>query len=222
MPCPYCLSSENVTRHGYSNNCRRVIMEDRPGVILGYRYKCGTCNVTANCRPPNGGKRKRAGNANDANEEEQTEEEKCFGSFHGYDPRVLDLLPLSIRATFPLLITSRSAIQKTIVNKLVDDMVHGKGVKPCREFLKQSHFERFTENVLIYLDEYKDAQRRLTSGNSLIFSATVRSYLGQPPEFGCFDDSQKYGGYVPSEHYLESLFEIWMSKRTVLKVEASD
>lgn len=254
LPCPYCKSSAHVTRNGFSNYCRRIILKDRVGRLLGYRYKCSHCATFA--KEPSAkkrgrqsqvariskGKRKNMDDRESHSEVEADDDddeyhfydpekeeaaldglEQVAGSFHGYDPRVIELLPLTDRVAFPFMVTSKLVILTTIIESAMDNLIHGKGVTPTQDAIKQEHFLRYTERELFYYDMFLKTQERIAKGTLVNGNATLRSsdiefYLSPPEDFGTFNELSGYCGHVPSVHYLESAVTKYMTQCMVYQV----
>ncbi|KAI9104874.1 hypothetical protein DFS34DRAFT_663858 [Phlyctochytrium arcticum] len=184
-PCLYCPKTSTVTRDGFSRTLRRVIMEDRIGYLLSYRYECSDCSKL------------KAG----------TKTTTLHGTFHGYDLKVIDLLNAVVTASFPIVITQRNAILKRILHLLRDDIVHGKGVKACREHLIQAHTERFTTLLLIYVSRLHTARQNFLQAGKAQLLPRVKVELGRTYlDFGAFYDEHRYKGFIPSEHYLSTVY----------------
>ncbi|CBJ26286.1 expressed unknown protein [Ectocarpus siliculosus] len=99
-----------------------------------------------------------------------------------------------------------------MVDRLADDLVHGKGFSAAAKNICQAHTTKFMVDQLKYTSLVNS--RRTSSG---IFRS---ANLAKTPErFGSFDDSTKYGGAVPSEHYLRDVWRLYFSKLPVLEVD---
>lgn len=180
-------------------------MEDRTGLLLGCRYNCVTC-ATAKVAAKLG------------LDEEEATTNTVFGSFSNYHPAVIQNLDSFVRLSFPLLISARSAILMSVVNRMTDDLIHGKGLKACCEWLQQAHFERYDTLRAVYLSKFSWARNQVTTGQQRLASESVNKLKDAPLSFGSFEDNDGYGGYIPSEHYLESVFTKFMTERTIFQV----
>eukprot|EP00903_Cladosiphon_okamuranus_P005395 g5383.t1 len=91
------------------------------------------------------------------------------------------------------------------------DVAYIMGFRVALVMLLQAHTTKFTVDQLKYTSLVNS--RRTSSG---IFRS---DNLAKTPErFGNFDDSTKYGGAVPSEHYLRDVWRLYFSKLHVLEV----
>lgn len=81
--------------------------------------------------------------------------------------------------------------------------------------LLQAHTTKFMVDQLKYTSLVNT--RRNSSG---IFRSA--NLAATPEKFGSFDDSTKYGGAVPSEHYLRDVWRLHFSKLPVLEVDGVD
>ncbi|CAB1107944.1 unnamed protein product [Ectocarpus sp. CCAP 1310/34] len=143
------------------------------------------------------------------------EAEKRKTSFNAWDAGCLRRLPEYISKEFPFLLTERSGIEICMVGRLADDLVRGKGFSAAAKNILQAHTTKFMVDQLKYTSLVNT--RRTSSG---IFRS---ANLAKTPErFGSFDDSTKYGGAVPSEHYLRDVRRFYFSKLPVLEVDSVD
>ena len=205
VPCPNCGIDTHVKSEGWNQNARIGILQDNCCRIISFRYKCTVCEEDARTLK--------------LQNKERNCTAKIFGSFSALDERVLKLLPTFIQKSFPFIVTARSAIDIKLADKLADDLMHGKGFKASHEFIQQSHLNHFHlmehqyySHVAYYKQKY---------GHQATLSSRSSSLLN-PKTFGVFNDAQGYNGHVPSEHYLESIWQIWFSKIHVLKSAKED
>ncbi|CAB1111194.1 unnamed protein product [Ectocarpus sp. CCAP 1310/34] len=105
IPCSRC--GKRGSPDGWNpKGPRRVFMEEDVGYIIGFRYKCERCveyNGTVE------------------------ESEQRPTSFNAWDVGCLDRLPDYVSKEFPFILTHRSGIDIRLVDRLTDDLVHGKG-----------------------------------------------------------------------------------------------
>ncbi|CAB1101837.1 unnamed protein product [Ectocarpus sp. CCAP 1310/34] len=164
-------------------------MEEDVGYIIGFRYKCERCveyNGTV----------------------EESEQRRT--SFNAWDVGCLDRLPDYVSKEFLFILTHRSGIDIRLVDRLADDLVHGKGFSAAAKYIRQAHTTKFMVYQLKYVS-LADARR--SSRVSLFGAAPV------PEKFGIFDDTEKYCGAVPSDHYLRDVWRTYFSELPVLEVE---
>ncbi|CAN0551098.1 unnamed protein product, partial [Ectocarpus sp. 12 AP-2014] len=188
IPCPRC--GKRGSPDGWNpKGPRRVFMEEDVGYIIGFRYKCERCveyNGTV----------------------EESEEGPT--SFNAWDVGCLDRLPDYVSKEFPFILTHRSGIDIRLVDRLADDLVHGKDFSAAAKYIRQAHTTKFMVNQLKYVS-LADARR--SSRVSLFGAAPV------PEKFGSFDDTEKYSGAVPSDYYLRDVWRTYFSELPVLEVE---
>jgi len=199
LPCPNCKTDTNVTSEGWNPNCRSAIIQDQCCRILSFRYKCTLCSENA---------RKNKGDTRDG--------KKTYATFNGYDEKVLNLLPSHIKDSFPFIITARSGIHISLLDKLADDLMHGKGFNATAKYIAQSHLTHFHQYEHIYyshVSEYRKLYLDL-SGQKTITNRSI--ILESPPPFGTFEDLNSYSGHYPSEHFLETAWNIYFSFRAVM------
>ncbi|CAB1114336.1 unnamed protein product [Ectocarpus sp. CCAP 1310/34] len=193
VPCPGC-GGKGAPDGWNPKGPRRVFMEHDVAYVMGFRYKC------AKCAEFNEGKQ---------------EAEKRKTSFNAWDAGCLRRLPEYMSKEFHFLLTKRSGIEICMVDRLADDLVHGKGFSAAAKNIRQAHTTKFMVDQLKYTSLVNT--RRTSSG---IFRSANLAKI--PERFGSFDDSTKYGGAVPSEHYLRDVWRLYFSKLPVLEVDSVD
>ena len=77
---------------------------------------------------------------------------KINHTFNAWDSDVLSQLPEYIRHAFPFLLTARSGIMLSMLDRFCDDMVHGIGFTSAREAIQQAHLARFYKLQVQYYD----------------------------------------------------------------------
>ncbi|CAN0304204.1 unnamed protein product [Ectocarpus sp. 6 AP-2014] len=189
VPCPGC-GGKGAPDGWNPKGPRRVFMEHDVAYIMGFRYKCAKC-AEFNKGKQEAGKRKT--------------------SFNAWDAGCLRRLPEYISKEFPSLLTKRSGIEIRMVDRLADDLVHGKDFSAAAKNICQAHTTKFMVDQLKCTSLVNS--RRTSSG---IFRS---ANLAKTPERFGFDDSTKYGGVVPSEHYLRDVWRLYFSKLPVLEVD---
>ncbi|KAF9065307.1 hypothetical protein BDP27DRAFT_1424992 [Rhodocollybia butyracea] len=124
----------------------------------------------------------------------------CGTSYQGSDLHVLAQLPRWIQQAFPAFLTSRSAVDKLVIDLM----------KPC--FAGRFGPEPFSK-MLLELQALQHSRRELT------YLAAARHYglfgRAQVPEFPKFGDPMKYAGSVPSVRYIKS---IWTDYHSGIKI----
>lgn len=72
----------------------------------------------------------------------KTEAEKRATSFNAWDAGCLRRLPDYVSKEFPFLLTKRSGIEIRMVDRLADDLVHGKGFSASAQYISQVNLQR--------------------------------------------------------------------------------
>ncbi|CAM9826043.1 unnamed protein product, partial [Ectocarpus sp. 4 AP-2014] len=193
VPCPRC-GGKGAPDGWNPKGPRRVFMEHDVAYVMGFRYKCAKC---VEC---NKGK---------------TEAEKRATSFNAWDAGCLRRLPDYVSKEFPFLLTKRSGIEIRMVDRLADDLVHGKGFSASAQYIRQAYTTKFMVDQLKYTS-LVNARR---SGSSILRSVNLAA---TPEKFGSFDDSTKYCGAVLTEHFLRDVWHVYFSKLPVLEVDGVD
>ncbi|CAB1107149.1 unnamed protein product [Ectocarpus sp. CCAP 1310/34] len=109
------------------------------------------------------------------------ESEQRPTSFNAWDVGCLDRLPDYVSKDFPFILTHRSGIDIRL-DRLADDLVHGKGFSAAAKHIRQAHTTKFMVYQLKYVS-LADARR--SSRVSLFGAAPVLE------KFGSFDDTEK-------------------------------
>lgn len=175
LPCPGC--QKPLTRHGKVERPRRVIGLEEAYYLMGVRYKC------SNCRPP----------ARNGKPQPQST------TFHSWDSRILDSLPVRLSSMFPAYLTSRSGLDKTAFRVLRATLGNGMGTKPFSDMLSNLHHRRHDENHLIY----NEAIHAGPGGRGMGMWAPNTVF----PPFRDFSDKKGYFGFIPSSGWLRDLYD---------------
>ncbi|CAN0542957.1 unnamed protein product, partial [Laminaria digitata] len=93
---------------------RRGFMEHDVAYTIGFRYTCDGC-VTHNTTAKNS--------------------EKRAASFNPWDSACLERLPEYVSKEFPFILTHRSGIDIRLVDRLADDLVHGKSFAAAAKYI---------------------------------------------------------------------------------------
>eukprot|EP00752_Nemacystus_decipiens_P018513 g16598.t1 len=91
---------------GWNTEPRRVFLDDDVCYLIGFRYEC-----------------KKFTNEN----KEKDEDERTTQTFDAWDPAVLARMDDFVSQEFPFVLTKKAAISKSIVDRLADDLLEGKG-----------------------------------------------------------------------------------------------
>ncbi|CAB1096635.1 unnamed protein product [Ectocarpus sp. CCAP 1310/34] len=114
---PKCATMQNTSDGWNPKGPRRVFMEEDVGYIIGFRYKCERC-VEYNGIVE--------------------ESEQSPTSFNAWDVGCLDRLPDYVSKEFPFILTHRSGIDIRLVDRLADDLAHGKGFSAAAKYIRQT------------------------------------------------------------------------------------
>ncbi|KAJ3251609.1 hypothetical protein HDU77_005788, partial [Chytriomyces hyalinus] len=198
--CPDCKSNK-VRAHAYI--WRDAIDEHDNVRVLGRRYICIECSAKVKLLRA---KKKANGAATPFSSEQRDpnniEAPAVDGTFQCWDKDVLMALPSYVQSEFPYLFTHRSGIAKTTVACIVDDVLNGKGFKSSREAIEQRFLSRFKElerSFIAHREHHYEHQKNA--------AFRVSNQLPSDPKpLGVFSDPKKYGGFVPSEDYVVSVF----------------
>ncbi|KAJ3072989.1 hypothetical protein HK102_006128, partial [Quaeritorhiza haematococci] len=252
-PCPTCSRlkrDHRITRDSWSRP-RRAILDDTCCYIVCYRYRCDTCTAlsksgshtqpeedddastpssseteqdptshshTPTPEPATGQKRKRTTVA---------PKRKPPLTFYTWDEFFLSQQPSIVQNVFPFILTTRSAILKSMVERMTRDVKKGKGVAASHEGIYQAHYRKFKEaeeqyeRSISFFREYGGIGKSGEDGGeggeegrtTEALSADegdveqMKQMLLNPEPFGKFDDTDGWNGFVPSEHYLETVIK---------------
>lgn len=127
-------------------------------------------------------------------------------SFSSWDAGVLEQLPLYVQESFPFVLTRKSAIHEDVVAEITDNLLHGKGFAASRAALEQAHLKEFHAKELKYY-------------SMLVWRKQNVLLHTEAKDFGSFGDRDGYNGFIPSEHYLSSVWCDVMQKRPVAKLD---
>ena len=128
-------------------------------------------------------------------------------SFQSWDTELSGSTTAVFAGKFPFVLTRRSAIHVDLIAELTDNLMHAKEFAASREALAQMHMQKFHDAELKYYDVMCWQKE-----NELVPTAT-------PKKFGCFDDPDGYNGFIPSEHFLTTVWMEWMQERRVAKLD---
>ncbi|CAN0457299.1 unnamed protein product, partial [Scytosiphon promiscuus] len=150
------------------------------------RYICN------NCRADNKGK-----SADDPS--------RCTASFNAWDAGVLTRMDDYVAKEFPFIVTRVNTISKSLVHRLGDDLVAGKGFSATANFIRQAYMTTYINQHRKYVALANLRQRR----REALFPGVDN---GDFPAFGEFEDRLGFNGSFPSEHYLRDIWHKWFSE----------
>lgn len=93
-----------------------------------------------------------------------------------------------------------------VLEEITDNLVHAKGFTASRAALEQAHQKEFHARELKYYSML------VWRKQNALLQTTVR-------DFGSFDDPDGYNGFVPSIHFLSSVWCDAMQNRPVAKLD---
>lgn len=113
---------------------------------------------------------------------------------------------------FPFVLTKKSGLAKSIVSRMADDLLHGKGFSATSKFLKQAYMNTYMKLLRGYVSL---VNRR---------NANVQGMMGgqegerEMPVFGDFGDRHGFNGTYPSDNYLRSIWHKWFYEIPIMQV----
>ena len=107
-----------------------------------------------------------------------------------------------------LVLTRKPAIHADVLEEITDNFVHAKGFAASRTASEQAHLKEF------YAGELKYYSMLLWRKQNVLLQpiTAVR-------DFGSFSDPDGNNGFLPSEHYLSSVWCDGMQNRPVAKLD---
>ncbi|KAL0566774.1 hypothetical protein V5O48_015230 [Marasmius crinis-equi] len=124
----------------------------------------------------------------------------CGTSYQGTDPQILAQLPRWVQEAFPAYLTSRSAVDKLVIDQMKACFAGRFGPDPFSKMLHEIQMLEHSRRELMYLS-----------------AAATYSLSGptQVPPFPQFDDRTTYAGSSPSLHYIKT---IWSEYHRMVKL----
>ena len=116
--------------------------------------------------------------------------------FRPWDVKALALMPDYIQQQFPFFLTNDLGIEKAIIHRLSNDILHGVGFLTTEKILKEGHMKNYKAKYLIYESFCNQLQQNRERS---IFAGG--SKLHKP--FGDFSDKDGYAGFACSDNYLK-------------------
>jgi len=111
---------------------------------------------------------------------------------------------------FPFIVTRVNAISKSLVHRLGDDLVAGKGFSATAKFIRQAYMTTYIHRHRTYVALANLRRQRR--------EALLGVDNGDSPAFGEFEDRLGFNGSFPSEHYLRDIWHKWFSEIPVVRV----
>ncbi|KAL0567504.1 hypothetical protein V5O48_014489 [Marasmius crinis-equi] len=124
----------------------------------------------------------------------------CGTSYQGYDPQILDQLPRFVQEAFPAYLTTRSVVDRLVIDQMKACFAGRFGPEPFSRMLREVQMLQHSRCELMYL----------SAASSYGLSGTK-----QVPPFPSFNDQAKYAGTTPSLWYLKC---IWTDYHAAIKI----
>ena len=190
MPCcPNCKTNHQVGPHGFRlNHFGRVIIGlEHTYYVISHRYKYRECERVAKQAKYQlkayAQEKKINVDIGDLDPDQYT--------FIGWDQWILPLYSYGYGEKFPVFLTWRAGVDKTVTNMMRLLFDGGFCLERLSKLLLELHSNKFTDECLSH--EYEIKRRR--ESQSAFFNKTT------PEPLGAFGDELKYRGLVPSGTY---------------------
>ncbi|CAB1098484.1 unnamed protein product [Ectocarpus sp. CCAP 1310/34] len=125
VPCPRC--GERGQPDGWNTDARRVFLEQDVCYFIGYRYYCKRC-TDANAMKNN--------------------EDRTTVTFNAWDPDVLGRMNDFVSKEFPFVLTRKGATSRSLVDRLADDLLEGKGFAVTSKSLLNSYTATYLKLIV--------------------------------------------------------------------------
>ncbi|KAJ7937871.1 hypothetical protein B0H13DRAFT_1588311, partial [Mycena leptocephala] len=169
IPCPNC--NHRLHRHGHIPRPRRCVDLDHTFYIIRYRYRCPICV--------------------------NPDSKLNTVTFRSWDSRILANLPHALAASFPAMLTHRSALSERVFMFMRSCFQSGMGAKQFADALRVRHLENYDKLHISYLSTLAE--------HAPMARYTERKFKSFLP----FDDTSAEGfhGFLPSSQWLRDLFD---------------
>lgn len=161
------------------------------GASPGRRYECKRCTEANKTRP---------------------KDERTTQTFNAWDAGVLDKMDDFVSQECPFVLTKKAVIHKSIVDRLADDLLEGKGFAAASKSLAKAYKARYFSQFRSYVSL---AKRRLTQYKGLWGQ---HSDLGEIPKFSEIEDPSGFNSSPPSAHYLGDIWQKWFYEPLLVQV----
>lgn len=135
-------------------------------------------------------------------------------SFNAWDAGVLAKMDAFVANDFSFIETKRSAISKTVVNRLADDLVAGKGFSATANLICQAHMATYMKLYGSYASLVNCRRRR----RAALFGSADNSE--EIPRFGELD-RLGFNSSCPSDHYLRDIWHKWFYEIPIVQVRGT-
>ncbi|CAM9744377.1 unnamed protein product, partial [Hapterophycus canaliculatus] len=134
-------------------------------------------------------------------------------SFNAWDQGVIARLDSYVTNAFPFVLSRKSGVVKTLVARLADDLINGKGFSATSKFTREAYMNS-------YMTKYHSYVSLVNRCRSSI-GAQLRDAAGEGasaiPAFGGFADRQGFNGAWPSDAYLRDVWHKWLHDTPVIQ-----
>ena len=143
------------------------------GAWPGRRYECKGCTAA---------------------NKDKTDDERTTQSFNAWDPAVLARMDDFVSRDFPFILTKKAAICKSVVDRLADDLLEGKGFAAVSKSLAKAYSTRYFGQMRSYVSLAKRGIAKLGalwsqnadnaavpkfSGTSIVPTSRLASWKGK-------------------------------------------
>lgn len=132
-------------------------------------------------------------------------------SFNAWDQGVLARLDSYVTNAFPFVLSRKSGVAKTVVARLADDLLNGKGFSATSKFIR----EAYTNTYMTKYDSYVSLVNRCRKSFESRYGDGDGAKIAT---FGDFADGEGFNGAWPSDAYLRAVWHTWFYLTIVLQV----
>lgn len=147
----------------------------------------------------------------DANQTKD-KEERTTVTFSPWDADVLARMDDFVFLEFPFVLTKKAAICKSLVHRLSDDLLEGKGFAATSKSLEKAYSATYLKNYRSYVSLMNSRKAQLKG----LFGKDPD--VGQISMFGCIEDPAGFNSNHPSAHYLRDIWNKWFYETPVVQV----
>ncbi|CAN0058233.1 unnamed protein product, partial [Ectocarpus fasciculatus] len=197
VPCPTC--GHKASSNGWNpKQPRRVFLEDDIGYLIGFRYTCNRCS-----------------NSNKSNGYNKGHKKRLKASFNAWDKGVLARLDSYVSNEFPFVLSRKSGVAKSVVARLADDLLNGKGFSATSKFMREAYMNSYMTKYQSYVSLVNHCRGSISEQ----LRAGGAEGGTRIPTFGDFSDRQGFNGAWPSDTYLRAVWHTWFYETPVIKVD---
>lgn len=153
-------------------------------------------------------------NWNKSNGYKKGDKERRKVSFNAWDPGVIARLDSYVANEFPFVLSRKSGVAKSVVARLADDLLNGKGFSATSNFTREAYMNSYMTKH----HSYVSLVNRCRASISEQLRAAAGEEAADIPTFGGFDDREGFNGAWPSGAYLRDVWHTWFYKTPVIQV----